>query len=62
MDIAEKIIEYIQVNKVSTTEVADCLGKMGGLSGIYPINKGQFAAGRIRWVLRTGFLMRLTRR
>lgn len=50
MDIAEKIIEYIQINKVSTTEVADCLGKMGGLSGIYPINQGQFAAGKIRWV------------
>lgn len=50
MDISEKIIEYIQVNKVSTTEVADCLGKMGGLSDIYPVNQGQFAAGRIRWV------------
>ena len=32
MDIAEKIIEYIQINKVSTTEVADCLGKIGRAS------------------------------
>lgn len=50
MDITEKIIDYIQTNKVSTTEVADCLGKTGVLPGIYPINAGQFHAGRVRWV------------
>lgn len=50
MDITEKIIEYIQVNRVSTTEVADCLGKTGALRDIYPINRGQFVAGRVKWV------------
>ena len=50
MEIADKIIDYIKINKVSTTEVADCLGKTGALPGIYPINQGQFQVGKIRWV------------
>ena len=50
MDIVEKIIEYIQTNKVSTTEVSDCLGKSGVLPNIYPINRGQFQAGRVKWI------------
>lgn len=50
MDITQKIIDYIQINKVSTTEVADCLGKTGALPNIYPITRGQFQAGRVKWV------------
>lgn len=50
MDITDKIIDYIQTNKVSTTEVADCLGKAGALPNIYPINRGQFQVGRVRWI------------
>lgn len=50
MDITDRIIEYIQMNKVSTTEVADCLGKTGVLPDIYPVNRGQFQAGRVKWV------------
>lgn len=50
MDITTKIIDYIRMNKVSTTEVADCLGKTGVLSGIYPINRQQFAVGKVKWV------------
>ena len=50
MDIADKIIDYIQTNKVSTTEVADCLGKSGVLPNIYPVNRGQFQVGRVKWV------------
>lgn len=50
MEVVEKIIDYIQTNKVSTTEVADCLGKTGVLPDIYPVNRGQFRAGRVKWV------------
>lgn len=50
MNITEKIIDYIQTNKVSTTEVADCLGKTGVLPDIYPVNRGQFRVGRVKWV------------
>lgn len=50
MDITDKIIDYIQTNRVSTTEVADCLGKAGVLPNIYPVNPGQFQVGRVRWI------------
>ena len=50
MDITDRIIDYIQTNRVSTTEVADCLGKAGVLPDIYPINQGQFHVGKVRWV------------
>lgn len=48
--MTEKIIEYIQTNKVSTTEVADCLGKTGALPNVMPVNQGQFQVGKIKWV------------
>ena len=50
MKIEDKILDYILTNKVSTTEVADCLGKTGVLANIFPINSGQFRAGKVRWV------------
>lgn len=50
MEIRDKIIEYIRINKVSTTEVADCLGKTGVLPDIMPVNRGQFCVGKIKWV------------
>lgn len=50
MDIGEKIVEYIRVNKVSTTEVADCLGKTGVIPNVMPVNRGQFKVGKIKWV------------
>ena len=45
MDIVDKIVEYIQTNKVSTTEVADCLGKTGVIPNIYPVNRGKHSHG-----------------
>lgn len=50
MDMREKIIEYIKMNKVSTTEVADCLGKMGAIPNVLPVNRGQFKVGKVKWV------------
>lgn len=49
-DIKAKIIDYINRNRVSTTEVADCLGKTGVLEGVMPINQGQFRTGNVKWV------------
>lgn len=49
-NLTQKIVEYIRKNKVSTTEVADCLGKSGALKDIYPINSGMFKAGKIRYI------------
>lgn len=50
MDIKAKIIDYIRRNRVSTTEVADCLGKAGALPNIMPINRGHFKVGNVKWV------------
>lgn len=46
----EKIIDFIKRNRVSTTEVADCLGKSGVLENVLPINHGHFKVGNIKWV------------
>ena len=45
-----KIIDFIRRNRVSTTEVADCLGKSGVLENVLPINRGHFKVGNIKWV------------
>lgn len=46
----EKIIDYITRNRVSTTEVADCLGKSGAVADVLPINRGHFAVGEIQYL------------
>jgi len=50
MDIKEKIIDYITKNRVSTTEVADCLGKAGAIEGVLPLNRGHFAVGEVQYL------------
>ncbi len=45
-----KIIDYIRRNRVSTTEVADCLGKSGAIENVLPINRGHFKVGNVKWV------------
>ena len=50
METIDKIIDYLVRNRVSTTEVADCLGKTGVLPNLLPCNKGYYKAGRIFWV------------
>lgn len=46
----EKIIDYIKINRVSTTEVADCLGKSGLFEGAEILNRGKFKVGSVKWV------------
>lgn len=50
MDIKEEIIGYIRKNRVSSTEVADCLGKTGAIEGIGPLNPRHFAVGEIHYL------------
>jgi len=50
MDIKKEIISYIQTNRVSTTEVADCLGKTGALEGVLPLNPRHFSVGEIQYL------------
>jgi 4-hydroxy-4-methyl-2-oxoglutarate aldolase len=44
------IIDYIRRNRVSTTEVADCLNKTGVLAGVSALNRGHFCVGGVTWV------------
>ena len=50
MDIKQQIISYIKRNRVSTTEIADCLGKTGAIKNVFAINKSLFKVGTVRWV------------
>jgi 4-hydroxy-4-methyl-2-oxoglutarate aldolase len=50
MNQGDEIIEYIRRNRVSTTEVADALGKTGVLSRVFPLTPDQFRVGRVRCV------------
>lgn len=50
MKIQDEIIRYIKRNRVSTTEVADSLGKSGVLSSVLPLTPEQFKVGRVRCV------------
>lgn len=48
--VKQQIIEYIKRNRISTTEVADCLGKSGVIDDVLPINRGHFRVGNVKWV------------
>ncbi|MGI6076694.1 MAG: RraA family protein [Fastidiosipilaceae bacterium] len=50
MSITNDIVNYIKKNRVSTTEVADCLGKSGVLENAHPVNRGHFCVGPVRWI------------
>lgn len=47
---AKKIVDYIKRNRVSTTEIADCLGKTGVLEDVLPLNRGHFKVGEVRYI------------
>lgn len=50
MEIKNKIIDYIRKNRISTTEVADCLGKSGVLDGLLPLTPRHFVVGEIQYL------------
>lgn len=50
----KEIIEYIRKNRVSSTEIADCLYKTGAILGVHTINRGHFKVGEVFWVYAYG--------
>ena len=48
VSIHDDVVNFIRDNRVSTTEVADALGKQGVLPDVLPVNQGKFAVGLIR--------------
>jgi len=50
-EIEKKIIEFIRINRVSTTEIADALGKRGAIYGVKAVNFGKHCVGKIRGIV-----------
>ena len=50
LNMKDKIIDYIKRNRVSATEIADCLGKSGSVFNANAVNKGHFAVGNVFYV------------
>lgn len=50
MDIKQRVIKTIRDNKISTTEVADVLGKTGHVKGPLPLVKGLHKVGEVDFV------------
>ncbi len=50
MSLVQQTIELIESNRISSTEVADALGKRGVVPGLIPINPGRHVAGEIHYV------------
>ncbi|MCB9036081.1 MAG: RraA family protein [Lewinellaceae bacterium] len=46
----KKIIDLIESNRISSTEVADALGKKGVIPGVHPINPGRHVVGKVHYV------------
>ena len=50
MDYTKAIIDYCRKNRVSTTEIADALGKSGVFPRVQPINHNQYKVGTVRCI------------
>lgn len=49
-NIGDRIVDFLVRNRVSTTEVADALGKTGVVPNLMPVNRGFYKAGKVKWV------------
>lgn len=49
-NIISKVLEIIESNRISTTEVGDVLGKTGQVANVKPLNKGMFKAGEVAFI------------
>lgn len=48
MDILEEALDLIEANKISSTEIADVLGKTGQIEGVHALNVGMFKVGEVK--------------
>ena len=48
MDIKEQVIDLIETNKISSTEIGDVLGKTGQIEGVHALNQGLFKVGEVK--------------
>jgi hypothetical protein len=50
MNYAQKIMDFCRKNRVSTTEVADALGKTGVFPRVLPVSHDQYRVGQVRCI------------
>lgn len=50
MSIQNEIIQIIKKNRISSTEIADCLDKTGDIPNVFPNAGGHFIVGPVKWV------------
>lgn len=51
MTLIEEMRDYIRTNRLSTTEIADAMGKVGFLKNVFSINPGLHAVGVIEHIV-----------
>lgn len=49
-NLINKAINLIEANRISSTEVADVLGKKGQINNVYPLNRSHFKVGEVVFV------------
>jgi regulator of RNase E activity RraA len=47
--LTDRIVDKIRRNRISSTEVTDCLDKTGALPGVVALNRGHHSVGRVFW-------------
>lgn len=47
--LTDQIIDKIQRNRISSTEITDCLDKSGALPRVMALNRGHHRVGRVYW-------------
>ncbi len=45
----QELVAHIRDHRLSTAEVADCLGKSGALAGVTAVNRGHYRVGPVFW-------------
>lgn len=50
MSIQQQIVDFCSKNRVSTTEVADALGKSGVLPSLLPVSQSMYRVGPVRCI------------
>ena len=48
MSFFDQVIDLIETNRISSTEVADVLGKTGQIEGVHALNLGLYKAGEVK--------------
>ncbi len=47
--LTDRIVDKIQRNRISSTEIADCIDKTGAIPQVHALNRGHHRVGRVFW-------------